>query len=511
MGKSRSKTIAKNTLLLYVRMMVLTLISLYTFRVILKVLGVEDYGTYQAVGGIVGFMSFLNSALSAGSSRFITYALGKGDEEDTQRTFSTVFIVHLILALFVVILAETIGLWYFHHKMVIPEGRQFAAEWVYHISIITAAVNITQVPYTGCITAHERFNIYAYVSIVEAVLKLAIVYLLTIGQFDKLILYAILLFVVQNGIRLFYRSFCAKHFKECKVKWSFDTNIFKPIARFSGWSLFANITIALNNQGVLLLLNLFFSPVIVASRALSLQVDGVIKTFVSNFIAASNPQIIKTYAAGDKEASKRIVLRATVYSYYLMLILCVPICITANTLLEVWLDQVPEYAVPFLQLLVIQNLFGAFDMCFYKAFNAAGRLRENALLSPTINCIRFIVIYIMFRYGASPLALSYAGIITIFCIGLIAKPYLMVRYLEYKWTDFLNVIVPCAKVTVPTTVLALLIYLYIQPHYCSSIISFMVSGLAAMIITIMSIWFLGIDLKAKTQIVSAIKSKIHKK
>ena len=248
---SSNKTIAKNTIFLYFRMMLTMVISLYTSRVILQVLGVDDYGIYQAVGGIVGFLSFVNNALSTGSSRFITFGLGENNPQRLKNIFSTTLTAHICLALIITILAETVGLWFLHNKLVIATDRLGAAEFVFHLSILTAFFTLTQVPYNACIIAHEKMGVYAYVSIIEASLRLLIVYLLCIGEFDKLKMYAVLLCVIQVGFVVFYNIYCIRHFEEAKFRLFFDGKLFKEIVGFSGWSLFASTSIALNSQGIL--------------------------------------------------------------------------------------------------------------------------------------------------------------------------------------------------------------------------------------------------------------------
>ena len=300
--ESSNKRIAKNTIFLYFRMMFTMLVALYTSRVILQKLGVDDYGIYQAVGGIVGFLSFINNALATGSSRFLTYALGENNFEKLRKTFSTTLNVHIVIALFVTIIAETVGLWFLHNKMVIAPERLSAAEYVYHLSIITAAFTLTQVPYNATIIAHEKMSIYAYVSIIEVSAKLAICFLLSIGNFDKLKLYATLLLIIQIGLMIFYRIYCRNKFEESHFSMSFDRKIFKEIAGFSGWSLFASSSTALNSQGILLLLNMFFSPAVVAARAISLQVNMAANQFVTNFRTAVNPQIVKKLASKDVQS-----------------------------------------------------------------------------------------------------------------------------------------------------------------------------------------------------------------
>ena len=317
-------------------MMVTMIISLYTSRVVLRILGIDDYGIYQAVGGIVGFLSFLNNALGTGTSRFITFGLGEGDKDKLKKIFSTTLTVHICLAVFIVVLAETIGLWFLYNKLAISDNRFDASLVVYHLSIITAFFSLTQVPYGA--------SVYAYVSIVDAVLKLLIVYLLGIGEIDKLKLYALLLCLIQVGEIFFYRIYCVKRFEESKFKLLIDKPIFKEIASFSGWSLFAGGAIALNSQGILMLLNMFFAPAVVTARSISLQVNNAVNQFVTNFQTAANPQIVKLYAAKDYEGSKRLLLQTTKFSYYLMLLLCLPVCLCAQQLLDIWLEEVPDYA-----------------------------------------------------------------------------------------------------------------------------------------------------------------------
>ena len=457
---SDNKTIAKNTMFLYFRMFVTMIISLYTSRVVLQTLGVDDYGIYQTVGGIVGMLSFVNSALATGSARFLTYGMGEGNESKLKRIFSTTLTAHVVLALLIVLIAETVGLWFLYNKLVIPPDRMDAAVYAFHLSIVTAFFTITQVPYSACIIAHEKMTVYAYVSIVEAVSKLLIVYLLVIGGFDKLKLYATLLCAVQVGIILFYRIYCTRNFKEVNMRLSIDKSVFKEIASFSGWSMFANASIALNNQGILLLLNIFFAPSVVAARSISLQINGVANQFVTNIQTAANPQIVKMYAAGDYIGSKNLLLQTTKVSYYLMLILALPIILTAETLLKLWLGVVPDYAAIFLQLIVVQSLFQVFDTSFYRALYAKGRIKENALISPTVGFICFPIVYILFNMGCTPVALSWASLISYAMLGLIIKPIMVIKVVNYQWKDIFYVFKPCLMVTllsIPAPVIGLII------------------------------------------------------
>lgn len=495
--QTNNKTIAKNTLFLYFRMMFTMVISLFTSRIILQKLGVDDYGIYQAVGGVVGFLSFINGALSTGSSRFLTYALGEGNSEKLKRTFSTTLNIHILIAILVVIVAETIGLWFLYNKMVIAPDRLAAAVYTYHLSILTAVFTLTQVPYNATIVAHEKMSIYAYMSIFEVSAKLLICYLLTIGNFDRLMMYATLLLSVQVGVMCFYRFYCARHFSEARFSFSFDKMIFKEIAGFSGWSMFASTSIALNSQGVLVLLNMFFAPAVVAARAISLQVNMAANQFVSNFRQAANPQIVKKYAAGDYEGSKHLLLESTKFSYYMMYLIALPVCLLAYPLLKLWLGVVPDYTVPFLQIVIVQSLFQVFDTSFYTALYAKGRLRENALTSPTLGLMIFPITYVFFKLGFSPLVLSWISLTQYFILGMIQKPWLIMRIVDYKWFEIWSVYRSCLIVTLTSLPIPIIINKVLDT---TELINFILVGFVCVLSVGFSIFFLGIDKKMRKKV-----------
>lgn len=489
-NQSNNKTIAKNTLFLYCRMMFTMVISLFTSRIILQKIGVDDYGIYQAVGGVVGFLSFINGALSTGSSRFLTYALGEGDEGKLKRTFSTTLNIHILISILIVIVAETIGLWFLYNKMVIASDRLSAAVYTFHLSILTAVFTLTQVPYNATIVAHEKMSIYAYMSIFEVSAKLLICYLLSIGGFDRLMMYATLLLIVQVGIMCYYRFYCTRHFEEARFSFSFDKKIFKEIAGFSGWSMFANTSIALNSQGVLILLNMFFAPAVVAARAISLQVNMAANQFVSNFRQAANPQIVKKYAAGDYEGSKHLLLESTKFSYYMMYFIALPVCMLANPLLKLWLGVVPDYTIPFLQIVIVQSLFQVFDTSFYTALYAKGRLRENALTSPILSFMIFPITYVLFKLGYSPLVLSWTSLVVYAILGTIVKPLLLMKIVDYKWLEIWNVYRVCIIVTLISLPIPVIINKVLDT---TELINFILVGIICVSSVGFSIFFFGID------------------
>ena len=505
MEKTTNKTIAKNTMFLYLRMMLTMFISLYISRVVLQVLGVDDYGLYNVVGGCVGMFVFLNDALSTGSSRFLVFELGTGNFEKLKKTFSTVLSMHIILSILFAILAETIGLWFFYNKLVIPPERMDAAIWLYHLSIFTTVVSITQVPYDASIISHERIKIFAYVSIVEVFLKLGIVFLLKFGNFDKLVFYAVLLCLVEIIIRLYYRYYCLKNFKETHYEFILDKKILKSISGFSGWSLASNLSIALNTHGTVVITNMFFGPAVVAARSISVQVYAGAHRFVTNFRKAANPQIIKKYAVGDFEGSKQLVLYSAKLSFYLMFFFGLPIILLAEPLLNLWLDEVPEYSVIFLQLIILKSLFGVFDTSFYTALSAKGQLRENAILTPLAGAIQFLTIYLFFKNGFSPVSLSYIGIIFTAILGVVIKPILLCKIVKYSFRDIKSVFLPCLMVSIAACPIPILLNCYLD----SSLINIFVVCFVSALCTLTVIFYLGIDGHMRKTVICFAKGKFQ--
>lgn len=480
------------------------LISLYTSRVVLQVLGVSDYGLYAVVGGVVGMLSFINGALGVSSSRFLSFELGVGNVEKLEKTFSTLLNSHIIIAAIVVVLAETFGLWFVYNKLGIPADRMNAAVWVYHISIATAAVSMTQIPYNASIVSHEKMNVFAYASIAEVVLKLGVVYLLKIGSHDKLVSYAILIGIVTVGMALFYRFYCSTKFPETRYRFVLDKDILKSIGGFSGWSMFGQISMALNSQGMNIITNMFFGPAVVASRVISVQVNMAVMQFVNNFSIAVNPQVVKRYAAGDHAGSKHLLLESTKLSFYLILLLGLPVILLAEPLLQLWLGQVPEYAVIFLQLIIVQSLLTVFDQSFLVPLQAKGRLRENALTSPLVGIIKFTVVYFLFKAGYSPVALSYAGIVAMALIALAIKPFIVCKIVGYTFHDMMSVFMPCLRVSILSLPLPMLARRYLGYGVKSDIIVLVVS--VASILT--TVYFFGITRDMRTKVQAFAKRKV---
>lgn len=476
---SDNKRIAKNTLFLYFRMILIMGVTLYTSRVVLDKLGVDDYGLYNVVGGVVGMLSFINGTLSIGTMRFLTTELGRKDADSLHKTFNTAFYIHLGLSLILALLLETAGLWFVYNKLVIPPERLDAALIAYHMSIATSIVSITQVPYTSLIMAHERMGIYAYISIFEAIAKLAVVYLLSISNFDRLVVYAILIALVQVAVAMLYRLYCRLHFPESKLYAYFDIPIFKSLMGFSGWNIIANLSETLKLQGYLVLLNMFFQPFVVAAQTIGNQVAGAMMQFINNFRTAINPQIIKLYASGEYEDSKRLTLSTTVLVFDLVLLLGLPTIFVMNTIMSIWLVEVPPYAVIFTQYIIVQRILSTFDAAFYVPMMAEGKIKTNSILAAFSGPGLFALLYIIYKMGGDVMWIQYTGLIVLVLFGFMIKPYLLVHDEKgYAYSDFIPCFVTCAKVALVSVGITYGAYLllgnsYIANSVCLFIISFL--------------------------------------
>lgn len=393
-----NKRIAKNTIMLYLRMFLTMVVGLYTSRVVLQTLGVEDYGIYGVVGGIVAMMGFLNASMSGATSRFLTFELGKGDKDRLEKTFSSALIVHIIIAAIVFIVAETVGLWFLCNKLVIPENRMNAAFCVYQMSIISAMLSITQVPYNACIIAHEKMDVYAYVEILNVTLKLLIVYLLVIGNYDKLILYAFLTLIVSVIILLIYRMYCIRTFEECHLKLVWERKFIRPLLVFSGWDMYGNMAGTAKFQGTVMLLNMFFGPIVNTGANIANTVIGTLSALTTNVIVAFRPQIIKQYAIGEIKLMSSLVSRAIVFSSLLLGYLAFPIVAEMSLILNLWLGQIPEYSVVLSQIAVFNSLVSNINMVVLIALHATGNIKKVSFYGGTLYLINICVVYFLLKY-----------------------------------------------------------------------------------------------------------------
>lgn len=457
-SRINGKRIAKNTIFLYFRMLLIMGVTLVTSRIILDKLGTTDYGIYGAVGGVVAMLGFLNGTLSTGTSRFLTFELSRKKNSRLKETFNTAFISHFILSLIVIVILETIGVWFVSHKLIIPPERLSATVWTFHMSVLTIFVSIIQVPYMSAIIAHENLSIYALVGIFEASAKLGIVYLLSIGNWDRLVLYAILVAIVQILVAFFYIYYCVKNYKESHIELKVNNSIFKEMLSFSGWSLLANLSQILSSQGLIVIMNMFFLPVVVAAQTIGNQLASAIMSFVGNFRTAINPQIIKLYAAEAYAESRKLTLETSIYVFELILLFSLPMVVLMEPLLELWLVAVPEYTVAFSQYIVISQLFNVYNNSFYIPMTASGKLKENSYASLLLTLFAFITLYILFKSGWDVMWIQYISIIQVIISSFIIKPVILCKYIpDYSWSLILKNEFQCLKISVLPVIVTLII------------------------------------------------------
>ncbi len=472
--KADNARLAKNTMFLYFRMIFIMAVTLYTSRVVLRVLGVEDFGIFNVVAGVVAMFGFLNSSMSATTQRFISFSLGKGDA-NLNKVFSTCVLTHALIALGVLVLVESVGLWFLYNKMIIPEGRMDAAFWVFQFSALSTVVTVMSIPFNADIIAHEKMSAFAYISIVEVCLKLLIVFLLDVGNIDKLVLYGFLLLLVQCGIFLTYMGYCLRHFKESRFRFVYEKKLFSEVFSFAGWNLWGYLASILYTQGLNILLNVFFGPVVNAARGLANQVDGAIRLFASNFQMAINPQIVKTYAAKDLDSMHKLVFRSSKFSFFLLLALSLPVMIEAPVILRLWLSTVPDWTASFLRLMLVVVIVDSVANPLMTSAAATGRIKLYQSVLGGIQLLIVPVAYVVLRMGGEPnsvfvvhiciclIAFAVRLFIVRGMVGLSIKKYLM------------EVCVKNGVVTVVATVLPLTLYFSMNNSLLSAIVIVFVS------------------------------------
>ena len=432
-----NKRIAKNALMLYIRMFISMVVGLYTSRVVLATLGEKDFGVYVVVGGVVAMMGFLNASMSGATSRFLTFELGRGDQKRLTETFSSALIVHIGIALLVFVLAETIGLWFVCNKLVIPEGRMSAAHWVYQLSIVCAMVGIIQAPYNASIIAHEKMDFYAYVEILNVVLKLLIVYLLVIGDFDKLILYSFLHFAVVVIILLIYRFYCLRKFKETHFHLIWKKDILKPLLGFSGWNLFGNLGNVAWQQGINIVANLFLGVIVNAAIGISTTVSNVVNLFSSNIVTAFRPAITKQYARDNIDEMSNLLILAIKITLVIFIAVAIPMSIEVDYILNLWLVKPPEYSNLFIQCILLSIVFETIRYILNIPIHAQGNIKYLGFYTGIILVSVPIALYFLLRIKMMP-TLIFIPLIIAQIILSILNMYLIKRQLpEVKLTPII--------------------------------------------------------------------------
>ena len=501
-----NKRIAKNTILLYFRMIFMMAVQLYTSRVVLNTLGVEDYGIYNVVGGVVAMFSFLNNAMTASTQRYITFELGKGNANRLKQIFSTSVNIHVLISILVVILGETIGLWFLNHKLVIPEGRITAAFIVYQASILTTVFAIMSYPFNADIVAHEKMSAFAYISILEASLKLAVVFLLVLGNFDKLILYAYLIVAVQLCICLCYILYCRCNFTESRYHFCLDKPLFKEMLNFAGWNLWGNLAAILMTQGVNLLLNMFFGPAVNAARAVSVQVQSAINQFSSNFQMALNPQITKTYASGKLGEMHKLIYRSSKFTFFLLFTLCLPVFFEAPFILKIWLKIVPDYTVIFLRFMILILLIDSTANPLMVSASATGKVKVYQSVIGGMLLLILPFSYIALKLGGQPW-IVFAVHLSICIIAFITRLFIIRPLINLNLRDFVKqVIFRCSFVSVVSLIVPAVVYILLDDNYFCFILVVCASILSSSIMS----FYLGLDAHERYVVVQKIQTYSNK-
>lgn len=436
MSEINNKRIAKNTIFLYFRMIIVMGVGLYTVRAILDLLGVVDYGIYNVVGGVVSMFAFLNGTLSTSSQRYFSIELAKGNMRRLNQWFCLNITTFSLFIILFVVIAETVGLWFVNSKMNIPEERMFAANVVYQLSIISFCINFFSIPYNALIIAHEKMSAFAYISIVEALLKLGIVYILSIITWDKLIVYGVLMFLTACSITSSYIIYNHLHFKESKYHPYWNKQEIKELISFSGWHFLGTFSVTIRSQGINILINLFFNPAVNAARAVAFQVYHAVAQLSNNFFIAVKPQIYKSYAAHDYEGLYKLILRSSIMTSFLISILIYPILANTPYILGLWLKEIPEYTVVFTQLVLINGLIDSTNGPTIASALATGKIRKFQIVVSVLIFLNLPISYIVLKLGANPTSTIVVSIVLSFITALV-RAYLLQSIIGFPFRRYL--------------------------------------------------------------------------
>ena len=493
---ANNQRIAKNTILLYMRMVFSMLVALYTSRVILNALGEDDFGIYGVVGGIVTFFNIISGSLNSAITRFLTFELGKDNKERLSRVFSTSVNIQVFMSLLFFIFAEVVGVWFLENKMNIPADRMIAAHWVLQCSIVSFIIGLISVPYNAAIIAHEHMGAFAYLSILSTFLNLGVAIVIDFVSWDKLIFYAFAILGINALMRIIYGVYCKKHFQEAKWRWVWDKPLMKEMTGFAGWNFLGASSGVLLGQGVGILVNIFFGVAVNAARGIAGQVDNAINMLVNNFTMALNPQITKSYASGDLSYMHDLVCKGSKYCFYIMLIPAVPILMETPQILTIWLKQVPDYTIIFTRLTILISLNAVLSQTLITAMLATGNIKKYQIIVGGLNLSIFPMAYIAFNLGLPPYS-SYVIQFVVFCIELGARIILLRKMIKLSIWKFLNdVLFRIIFVTIIASILPSIMLMTMSESYTRLI--FII--LSSIICTLSTIYYLGLSINERVWI-----------
>lgn len=501
--EANNSRIVKNTLLLYMRMIITMVVNLFTSRVVLNALGFSDYGIYNVVGGVVAMFAFLSVGMSGASQRFITYELGRGDVGSLKNTFCTSILTHAVIALIVIVIMESLGIWFVNSKLVIPFDRLFAANWVFQCSILSFALMVVCVPYNSCIIAHEKMDVYAFIAIYDVVMKLIIAYSIYITKFDKLVLYSSLILFEQGSINLIYYFYCKRKFEECSFKYKLDVPLFKKMFSFAGWGCIGNMGFSTKDQGSNIILNLFFGTTVNAARGIATQVSGMISSFASNFTVAMNPQITKLYASGEEDKCRKMAYAGSRYAFLLLSFIAIPFLTNEHYVLTLWLGAIPDYTDYFVCIILLCALIYSMSNTLSTVILATGKVKWFQIGLATILLSELPIAYVILALGGTPYQAMLPSIFTNFASVLFRVILLHKMNPEFSIKEFFVVIVlRCFSVFIVGLVLSLAV----KSLFEESFSSFVITTLISVVIVSTTIMAIGINKEERILLLAKIKS-----
>ena len=501
-----NKRLAKNTLTLYLRMILTVGISFYTTRVILQNLGVSDFGLYNVIGGFISMFYMVTSSLSSATSRFITYETGKGNKEKLNTVFCTSMNLQILLSFIVLLIGETVGLWFVNTQMEFAAERMFAMNVVYQLTILAFIFELLGIPYYSFIIAHEKIKTFAYVTIINVILKLIIAWCIEISPIDKVVFYTLCMTCIGLITQLLYYFYCKRHYRESKYHFYFDSSITKNMFSFGGWSFLSSVSSMLRGQGSNILLNIFFGTTVNAAYGVARQVDSTVKAFSNNFITALNPQITKSYAAGDYEHTLELVYKGTKYSFLLLFIIALPILFETEQFLDLWLVEIPQFSIEFVRLIIILALVEVLLKPVTTLNNATGHIKNFQIIVSISQFLVLPICYILLKLDCNPYFVIYitigAELITFF-----PRIWINRRYISISLYDFIKKVL--RRIVLVILIGCIVCFLMTQT-LPPSLIRLLIVGSSSVVITFICTYIFALEKKEKDLIKRIIKSKIYK-
>ena len=502
---ANNKRILKNTLILYVRMLIIMLVTLYMSRIVLQVLGVNDFGIYNVVGGVVAMMGVLKGAMATATTRFITFELGRDDKEQLRKTYCISIMIYAVISLIFIVLAETIGLWFLNTQLTISDARMYAANWVYQFTIIAVVVEMMAQPYNAVVIAHEKMSFFAVMSIVEIVLKLLFVFSLKIIPYDSLVLYGFFMMLTSIIVRIAYNVYCKSHFAECKFKIYKDPILFKRILTYSGWNLFGSASTIVKGQGLNILLNMFFNPAVNAARGIAYQINSAISQFSQNFYTAVRPQITKYYAQGDLLNMYKLVYRSGKLSFYLNLILGVPLIIETPYIINLWLGQVPDYVVLFSRLIIVISMVDAMSHPLMTSIQATGNVAVYQSVVGVMNILNLPVSYFFLKYGYPPAIVFYISLVITIVSQFVRLIIVKRNIASFPFVEYiLKVYGVCLIVSVISMIAPIFVHKIVERTFLGALLVCFLS----LISVLSTVYYIGLNKDEKKFVIKMIKSKL---